>query len=408
MGNGLSSVRRVRRATTFGLYAALLVVLAGAVVFVGSPARADSHELLLLALLGIVLCSYASDELLRNRAAATLDAGIVVATLGLVLAGPIVAAVLLALPDFIRVARRGRSVWNLGLLANVVSYLGAALAGATVLALMVGQHPGAVSFQGVLGVGAAMVSANYFLARLLFATLLEGEPPGTLLAREFFPLLPLELAMLMLAALCGLLIAPLGVFALVLFAAIVYLPQLGIEVLLRAPSVGRLPVDAAAGVYRDALIDDLRLSRHQARAVRCAHALLEHGNARHALEGSRLREALVLALETEICERWRPTQPRYRAPVGAQIVLVARAWARLTAKQTPALSHREALAELHSRWLAADAPTALAAAVRIAEREQALTHRSTAVPRLHWLPLPHSLRSVPVAAAVGRLAANQD
>ena len=143
-------------------------------------------------------------------------------------------------------------------------------------------------------------------------------------------------------------------------------------------------------MYVEALIDDLRISRPQARAVRTAHAMIERRTPRGGLEGTRLHRALTLALEAEICERWRPTQPRYRAPLGAQILLVARAWARLTAKQTPALSHREALAELHSRWLAADAPTALAAAVRIAEREQALTHRSTAVPRLHWLPLPHS------------------
>ena len=102
------------------------------------------------------------------------------------LVGPVAMVLLALVPDLIRLVRRGRSFWSPGLLANVVSYLGEALAAVAVLAL-IGQQPGTVTLQAVLAAGAAMAVANYFLARLLFATLLNAEPPVALLTREFCP-----------------------------------------------------------------------------------------------------------------------------------------------------------------------------------------------------------------------------
>ena len=95
-----------------------------------------------------------------------------------------------------------------------------------------------------------------------------------------------------------------------------------------------------------------------------------------------------------------PTQRALSAPPCAQVVLVARGWAQLTANGTQSLDHQQALLALAAGSLALDAPAALAAAERIAEREQALTEHAAGVPRLHRVLLPRRARQQLLARLV--------
>ena len=181
------------------------------------------------------------------------------------------------------------------------------------------------------------------------------------------------------------------------------MPQVGLELLLRAPSVAALSVDAAAAVYRAALCDELGLSRADRRSIEQTDALVQ----RRRLPGDGGENPLRLmqdALLVSVCSETMPSQPAFTASVRAQVVLTARRWAQLTARCTPALNHSEALEELHRGSIAHDAPRALAAAARIADRESALTEHVAGVPRLHRAPLPRRARQQLLPQALTRLA----
>ena len=59
-----------------------------------------------------------------------------------------------------------------------------------------------------------MAAANYFFARLMLAVLRDRAPALALIRREFAALLPLELAMIAVAALTSLLLLTVGPVAL--------------------------------------------------------------------------------------------------------------------------------------------------------------------------------------------------
>ena len=350
----------------------------------------------------ISVCGYLVSEAMWSRVAAILDLSLALALLAVAFGGPLAGLVVALIPDGIRLARRRKAFWNMGLLANVVSYAAMVLAAAGVLAIDPAQGAGGRGL-ALLIAGVAMAVANYVFARLLFAVLRDREPALALIRREFVALLPLELAMIGGAALSGVLLPSLGVPALVMFAALVYVPQVGVGVLLRAPSVAALSVDAAAAVYRAALCDELGLSRADRRSIEQTDALVQ----RRRLPGDGGENPLRLmqdALLVSVCSETMPSQPAFTASVRAQVVLTARRWAQLTARCTPALNHSEALEELHRGSIAHDAPRALAAAARIADRESALTEHVAGVPRLHRAPLPRRARQQLLPQALTRLA----
>ncbi len=111
------------------------------------------------------------------------------------------------------------------------------------------------------------------------------------------------------------------------------------------------------------------------------------------------------ALLVTICTERPPSQRDFTPSRPAQVVLVARRWAELTARCTPALSHAEAMTELCRSALMRDAPLALLAVERIVAREHALTEHIAGVPRLHRAPLPRAVRRGLLPLALDRLAA---
>ena len=385
-----------------GIYGALLVAGALALSREAELARMRMHLVTLAALVGLSLCGYCITHDLLARVGRVFDMSIALAIAALIVAGPLAAFVVAVAPDLIHLARRRRAFLNLGLCANVVSWMAAALVGALILGA---AHDGDMLAHAarLVATGVLMMLANYAGARLLLGVVRDRQVPARLLRGEFVALLPLELTAVITGVACGLMLGPVGVFGLLGFTGFAYLLQLVVAQLLRAPSVAALSVDAAAEVYRDALADELRLTRADRRLVRLVDALVQ----RRSLPEAPLNPLTAIqdAMLVTICTARPPTQRHFSATPTSQVVLVARDWARLTARCTPALNHHEALSELRGSGLAQDAPLAVAAAARIVAREDAFTEHVAGVPRLHRAPLPRTLRQGLLPVALGRLAA---
>ncbi len=395
---GPSSVRaRVAQA----VYGGLLVAVALRFATDHAPAQLGHHIVAVAALVGLGIGGQLASHELRARVTHVFDMDLGVMLVAVALAGPLAAVLVVATPELLNAARRRRTFPRLGLLADLVSIAATALAGSAVLA--VSTTAGApIRAVMLFAAGLAMLVVNYGSARLLLAVIRDGAAPLTLIRDELVALLPLELATIAIGVVSALLVPDVGLLALAAFLAVIYVPQLAVSELLRAPSVARLSVDAAARVYRAALADEIRLDGAR-RLVHLVDALAE----RRPLTDSvpRPPDAVRDALLVTICRTRAPTQREFSAPPRAQVVLVARRWAELTARCTPALSHHEALVELHGSGLCHDAPLALAAAGLIIEREQRLTEHIAGVPRLHRTPLPRALRRGMLPVALARLAA---
>ncbi len=396
-GSAATRARQARWA-----YAGILAAAALLLVRAGAP-RFGGHLLAIATLTALSVCGQLVTHRLRAHVGRVFDMDLGLVLVAVVLAGPAAGIVVVAVPELLYLTRRRRAFWNLGLVANSVSIAATALAGGAVLNAL--PYAGPADVARLIAAGVAMLIANYFFARLLLAVMRDGACPAALMRAEFIPLLAFELAAVLVGVLSALLLPIVGLLALLGFAALVYLPQVAFAQLLRAPSVAALSVEAAAAVYRDALAVELDFSGPERRNTHVVDALA----GRRALPGAPAPEnsltAVKDALLVTICRERAPAQENFSATPTAQVVLVARRWAELTARCTPALSHHEALRELRTSALARDAPRALAAAARIVEREHALTEHIAGVPRLHRTPLPRALRRRIVPVAVARLTA---
>ena len=380
------------------MFGTLLAATGGGLAVSARP-RLDRGALLVVALLcALAACDYIATHRLRRLW--VYDMGIALALIGVAVAGPVAGFVIAVLPDVIHLARRRRAFWNAGLAANIASWGAAALTGAAVLssAAAAGKAP------AILAAALAMLVVNFVVARLLLASLRDRQRVSALIRSEFVSMLPLHLVGMTVAMTAALLIPLVGPLALLAFIALVFLPQLTLERLAHAPSVAAMSVSAAAGVYRAAIADELGLSRRDRRVIEQTAALV----ARHPEGIGAPANPLALvhdALVATICLQTSPRQPAYTASPRAQVVVLAQRWAELTARCTPALSHREAMGELALRPAARDAPEALAAARAIVEREHAFSTHIAGVPRLHRVPVPRTVRRRYLPDVVARLTA---
>jgi riboflavin transporter FmnP len=398
-------LRRSRFATC--LYVCLLGALT--VGWVGIAHRrpelvlADPDGLVIAVLVAVALGCYGGVEVMFDRLGRAFDPSAGLVIVALLLSGPLAALVVLVIPDLVRVLRRPAFGRELGLLANLVSHVASVLIASWALSLLYGASL-AGSAIAVLCAGVGITLANYVFARLLFAVLRDRANPIELIRSELLSMLPVELAVIALTVVCVLLAPVIGILALAPFAGVVIVPQLAVGRLLKTRSIARLEVNRAAAVYRAALSDQLLLPRSTRRAIEQSVCLLDGDP---VARGSDLgtRQAIGYALEAQICLSRPPVQPAYTAQLPTQVLLIAGCWAQLTARGTRALSHSEALAEIASTTIIADAPEAFDAAFALAQRETALTNHSTAVPRLHALRLPRSLRGQRLVTAVDQLRA---
>ncbi len=379
-------------------------------VIVAPEARWDQPELL-AALAAIAAVAFFAEVRLKLGTAAYFDATLVLALLALAIAGPLPALLIWLIPDLIaRLVIRSDPIASPGHLITVTSFALALLAGAGVLEVATAPTAAAVA-PALYTAGLAMWVINFAVARLIVPPLYQGYRVRELVHSEFLDLGPAVMAMLAVAVAVWLLLEPLGVFALVLLAGVILLPQLGLSFVARRRSVRRLTPDQATEVYAAAIADELALSRPERRLAadaarllasweRCPPLNLKHAPPLHPLAG-----AVALGVD----ERWdgggRPFGiPASETLLTSRVMAVARAWSALTAGGTPGLSQTEAMLALSLQAGSELDPAVVEAAGKVVAEEQGFLRDPDFEPRLHRLPLPRTLRRGPVAALLARLA----
>lgn len=400
------------------------LVIAWALV---APSSDWSRPELVAALGGIAVVSFIWEGRLAGSAN-FLSAGIALALVALVIAGPAAALAVWLVPDLVeRVVLRRRALITPGLVANVNGYGYAALAGAGVLAL---ADPSSLAGEAatLLLAGLSMWVANFVWTELAYGLAFENGSAQALVRYEFFGVRRQMLAMLGLGVAAALLVAPLGLFALAILSVAVVLPQAALASLTSPRRVSRLERPVAAALYAAAIADVLQLRRRERRVLELA-VRLPAAPRPEGLKGTCHQLAVTMA---EVTVSLRPgadlagcearllagrANERFdgedwpeglawleAAPLSSRIVAVARAWSELTAAGTARLSHDDAICLLSSRAGTELDPAVIAAAGRVVADEQRFLPDGDFEPRLHTLPLPSGLRRGPVPAALARVA----
>jgi hypothetical protein len=403
------SPARSRLAIALNLLPAAILVAA----FISIDARSDwSRPELLAALAAIAtLALLAEVRLTRAGAGTYFDSTIVLALIALAIGGPLPALVVWLIPDLIsRFVLRLDPRLSPGQVATVTSYGFAVLAGEGILALA--DAPSATNQAPALyTAGLAMAAVNFAVARLAYAPFYQGISPRTLVRTELPPLIPLVLVMILIGVATELLVAPLGVLALALLAAVILLPQALVTRLARTRSIAALDRAEATRVYAGALAHALALPRRDRRLVDCAARLppiRRHPD--DTLRGYSLAEILdskVAVLHLE--ERWDGAGlpaglPAEGTPQVSRILAVAQAWSALTASDTAELPHGEAMLALAAQSGRQLDPSVVAAAAEIVAEEEAFVADPRFEPRLHRLPLPRPVRRVALPVVLPRIS----
>jgi hypothetical protein len=398
---------RQRLAVAFHVLAVLALVPAFAL---WAPGSDWDDPVLLLALLAIGLIADLNEVALPTGI--RWDATTVVALVALALAGPLPAIALsLALLVFGELVRRDRKLIRAGNLANLAAYGWDVFVAAQVLALAGVSQVSAQAAPALFAAGVAMALTNYMVGPLVYGPAFLGQP----VPRMLRDLRETGLGLLVLAALGAvvvtLLTASLGVLALLLFALITVVPQSALTLATRPRPISTLDRPAATKVYAAALGDVIGLGKDQRRVVACACELSGDGvpAERDALSRcslDQIQEACFLALYSR--ERWDGTGwpaelPGPHIPLGSRVVAVAHAWSSLTARDTPELSHEEALLALAARVGTHFDPRVVDAARTVVEQEAQFARLPAFKPRLHAWPGSYAWRRTVAPRLLRRL-----
>lgn len=404
-GHGRFARSRVRG---LSFYTLALLALVPAFLLIGSPR--ETEVTLIIGLAALSAIAFWSQIGLQASLPTTFDVAIITALLALQLAGPLVAFLVIMIPDFIdRVVVRRNAVRSSGLLANLVAAGWSLVLGEGLIQLAgsPGMPAAAPTF---FSAGLAVVVAQFAFGPVLYSWLFQKASPAALVRGQFVPLLPALLGMLAIATLIAVLLPLIGALALVGFAAIMALPQVALRLATPRGSVAALERGEAAAMFAAMLADEIALDRRERRvlaaAVRSRFASAESLRAFAFVRDGDLSGVFITLLHAE--ERWNGSgQPGRIAgtgiPLTSRILAVSEAWARLTARGGAGLSHTEALLDLAARAGSELDPDLIDAAGRAVARERVMPGPETFEPRLHRLPLPRTVRrALPhVAARLG-------
>jgi HD domain-containing protein len=181
-----------------------------------------------------------------------------------------------------------------------------------------------------------------------------------------------------------------------------------LRVMARARPVASLDPLTATRRYADALSLHLGLNRgerrHLARVTDLAFARRAEAGDPIAYARHTLRDPSRASWEAGHVAKWwngggAPAGllgPKI--PITSRIVAVADSWAALTARDSPQLSHAEALDELQNAAGTRFDPRVVQAAFAVVAEERVTAHHPAPEPRLHGLRLPASLRRVIAAS----------
>jgi hypothetical protein len=355
----------------------MLALAANAILVAGfvlvAPASDWSPPVLLASLvaLGIVGCFNSVHVTIRTGT--FLDAEFGAALLAVVFLGPLPALFVWLAGEaaYLLLAYRGLQAH----LANVASYGWAVVAGAFVFDALV---PAGVStaidpaaWLGLAITGVVVLCVNFAVTTGIFAFVLKGRPVLATIREELFTPAPAIALMIASATATAFLYLEIGIPALALFSATVFLPRFASP--LRPSRKSRangepwpmleeeLEHSEAFPLYADRIADAMRLDAAQRRIVIDAAAFIRTRRFDTAHDSvsamspfcDHHRHGLVEALLYR-GEHWdgRGGSPGAvggeMIPLTSRILAVADAWARLTTGPASRLTHAQALLELEA------------------------------------------------------------
>jgi HD domain-containing protein len=390
-----------------------IAALVPAFYLTGPESRWD-QPVLLVALAAIALVSLWS--LVAINSTVFFDAEFVAVLLALAFLGPLPAAtVWLAAEAVYLVLNRRPSEAHV---ANIASFGWAVLAGALVLEAFGAGHPTAAS--GPAGYGAlalaavTVIAVNFAVARGIVGLIVDRRPVRVLVREELLRPAPATALMIAGGVLTAFLYTRMGVFALGLFCVVVAVPQVVFPILLKPRPVNQMAFSDAVALYASAIGRTLGLDSEARQVMQDAATFLSmkvygpvQGNLRSAEfdHWSAVQETLLFYREHWDAPGGTPgALSGDLIPVTSRILAVADVWARLTAANSPELSHQQALIVLRSRAGYHFDPAVVEAVAEIAEAQQAGSRAETAFqPQLRHLPLPPAFVA-PLHPVTGELA----
>jgi HD domain-containing protein len=386
-----------RRRVGLALHAGAVLALVPAYLFLAPPSHWDD-PVLLVALVALGVIANRSEVPLPSGI--TIDAIAPLALITVALAGPLPALAVIVAPIIVSTLTGRERLFRPGNLANLAAYGWYTLAGALLLQAAAPDITAPYALGWLVVAGIVQLGVNWALGPAIYLTswlehrprtavdvLLDGLPTGTV--------------MVALGAITVVLTPALGLLALAAFALIVVLPQSALSFAARARPVARLDRGTAASRYAHAIAMQLGLSREERRHVRRVAALARRQPPTgDPLDYARatLRDPSPASHDVQFVHEWwngkgRPIGLRNEAiPLAARVLAVADTWSALTARDTPELSHREALSHLEEAAGYRLDPSVVRAAEAVIAQERVTAAEPAPEPRLHHLRLPEPLR----------------
>jgi hypothetical protein len=378
--------------------------LVPALVWLAPPSRWDRPGLLLVLLALAVIADF-NEVPLRNGL--RFDAGLPLALITLAILGPLPAILVDLLPIAIGGMVRRERIIRPGNLANVAAYGWETIAAAALLAAAGVSGLGVDTLPWLLLAGLVMYAVNALVGPGLYVPLYLGHPVSAL-PRVLTDPFPASALMITLATFTIVLVGPLGVAALAIFALIAVVPQSALTFAARTRPVARLDALTATRRYSHALALHLGLDRserrHLARVTVLAFARRADAGDPIAYARQTIRDPSRASWEAgHVGEWWNggggPAGLRGAVtPVTSRIIAVADTWSALTAAGGPQLSHADALAELENAAGTRFDPRVVQAAHAVVAEERVSANEPAPEPRLHQLRLPAPLRRVIAAS----------
>jgi hypothetical protein len=393
-----------RPALSFGLAIAGAIALVPAFLLVAPASRWD-HTGLEVALGAIALASYFAALILKRPM--VLDSVFLVALLAVVFLGPAPAACIWIGTELVAwIVERHR----LGAFAaSVASYGWSALAASLLLEAIASGWPGEpVGVLGYLAVVAAaltMLFVNFLIVAGLVLLVRRSRRVWRTITRELRSQ-ALAIILLPIAAAAGaLLVAEAGAAAFVAVALLVLTPQVTLRLALGRATVHELPHRQAVALYCEAIASVMKLSSRDRLVLKDAAPFMRDrrsaalgGDVSQSGSGHRIALAETVLFSRE---HWDGCGGRPGAlggemiPLTSRVIGVADAWAGLTCKDSPRLTHSQALLQLEARAGMHFDPRVVAAAAHVVRQER--MGRLTDLPyqpRLHRIRMPLIGRAV--------------
>ena len=328
------------------------------------------------------------------------DALMAVALIAVAIGGPLPAFAIALVPMLFNAVTGYERLFRAGNLANFAAYGWYTLAGGLLLQATAADPTSAAALGWLVVAGVVQQLLNWAVGPALFGPLWLGLPFRTFVDL-LLDTLPVGAVMIALGAIATALMGTIGLMALVLFAAIAVLPQSFLTYAARARPVARLDAPTATRRYAHALGVQLKLSRGERRHLaRVARAAIERPPTGDPIDYARetMGDPSGPNHDAQLIHEWfdgrgRPIGLRSQAiPLAARVVAVAETWSSLTARDTPQLSHSDALMHLEAAAGARLDPTVVEAAHAVIAQERVTATEPAPEPRLHHLRLPAALR----------------